>query len=323
MSSPPAPPPSGTVADVLAQAPPAEHSPTLIDDVRADIDEGLARALHGWDRPGPTLRITKRRAEVTERCPAQLLADADGVELSAPIVLGHLLDAAMSVLSMSVAAPYTSSWFHELARTVSVGDDEIARFLNRLDGPAESDLRNRTETRAAGLKSVLGDITALPSVAQDSIAVPFDTADVVLTGRIDLSIAAERRALVEVKSGKMHRSLYAELDHYALIDGLRNRRPADLVIGITLDPEPIVHSFPIDAAMVQRAAARVVRAAERLRAVDEAVLGQRWPPTSPGGHCSWCPLADRCPDISDVDRAAAEDRTWADAAEDGEELEPW
>ena len=322
---------STNLQEVVETAVPTAISEREISDLRAGLNSELEETLAGWDRPGDPLKITKDRLRRGQACNAQLLGGGP-VPMNEHIALGRVVDAAAPTIATAPDTPHRYSksgqplqgaWGHAIAEPLRVEDPELGDWYHALSTLHKKDHDQLVETRCEGLKGSIGDLRSFTVVSQNLTFVDL-AADVVLSARPDLIVLGTERIVVEVKSGKGH-GIGDELAFYALVESLSAGVAPALVVGISLLPLPNTFSLPVNIELLDRAASLVVNTARRCRAVDESVAAARWPLTTTGLHCTFCDLAEQCPDISDehLEEALLMAGHQVDEDADSAEEEPW
>ena len=104
-----------TVVDHLDQEVGPDHpAPGAVADLRRALEAELAARLEGWDGPGGPLGISKGRLLATARCPASVLAEAEPMTVSVPLVDGATLDVAAAMMAVSDKVPGPAPWLGAL-----------------------------------------------------------------------------------------------------------------------------------------------------------------------------------------------------------------
>ena len=292
--------------EVVESAAPTAISEQEISGLRADLNGELEEALAGWDRPEGPLRITKDRLRRSLTCTAQLMGGGP-VPMNEHLAVGRVVDVAASVLALAPAAPHEriengqqvpGTWRHAIAEPLRTEDLDFREWYEVLSAESRREHDESVEARCEELKRAIGNLTDFKVISQIRTIVDL-AADVVLSGRPDLVLLGPARVIVEIKSGKRF-GIDDELAFYALVDALSQGTAPSVIAGVSLLPTTTVTSHPVDLDLLQQSASRVVQAVRRCRAVDESVAKGQWPLTSPGHHCAFCDLAQRCPDIPDA-----------------------
>ena len=321
-----------TIQELVEEAEPTDVTEQEIAELRAGLDRALREALSGWDRPDGSLRITKDRLRRGRTCPAQLIGGGS-VPMNEPLAVGRVVDVAAAAIAVAPDAPHenndhavsvTETWNDAIAAPLRYEDPELQEWYEAQSSADQLEHDRNVAMRCEKLKRSMGDLTAFTVISQNRTTVEL-AADVVVSARPDLVVAAAERVLVEVKSGKGY-GIADELAFYALVETLCGGAAPATVAGLTLVPSGTLHPLPVDTDLLARAADRVVDAARLCREVDESITARRWPRTSSGPHCGFCDLAERCPDIPDEHLFEAQQRAH-DIEDDGDadamEEEPW
>ena len=251
--------------------------------------------------------------------------------MNEPLAVGRVIDVAASAIAVAPDTPHetnaavsvTETWNDAIAAPLRHEDAELQEWYEAQSSADQLEHDRIVATRCNELKRAMGDLTAFTVISQNWTTVEL-AADVVVSARPDLVVAAAECVLVEVKSGKGY-GIADELAFYALVETLCGGTAPAVVAGLTLVPSATLHPLPVDADLLARAADRVVETARLCREVDESMAARRWPRTFPGPHCGFCDLAERCPDIPDDYLYEVQQRAEQDIDEDGGavEEEPW
>ena len=311
-----------TVAEIVVGDVGADHpSVGLVAELRSWLEAELESVTTGWSGPGGPLGVTKSRILATARCPASVLAEADDLPLSIPLVAGASLDAAAALLLVSDRLPGSAPWLGALMPVLHQTAPDHAEYIEGLSVEDRQELRETVEAKGRRLAALLGDLRSVPGTAQEMFRVDLVDGRVTLTGRTDLVLGRGSRSVVEVKSGAVRAAHVDEAGFYALLASMRDGVAPRTTVVVTLDPG-VVTPYPVTEHSLEAAARRVVSTARDLIEIDRAVDDGRWPSTVPGDFCVWCGVVQRCPEAPDLARAEAQ--AGADSPElDDEEDEPW
>ncbi|MDH4077835.1 MAG: PD-(D/E)XK nuclease family protein [Acidimicrobiia bacterium] len=311
-----------TVEELTVAGPGPDHPGVgVVLDLRTWLEAELRAITEPWSGPGGPLGITKNRVLAAARCPASVLAEADDLPLSAPLVIGSVVDMAASMLLVSDKVPGTAPWLGALMPVLHQTDPDQAAFIESLSVEARQELRDLVQEKGERLARLLGDVRSIPGTAQEMFRVELSGAGVSLSGRADLVLGRGARTVVEVKSGAVRAAHVDEAGFYALLGALRDGvAPASTVV-VTLDPGAVTE-YPVTVDSLEASAQRVLTTAGVLVEVDRAVTARAWPVTSPSDFCVWCGVVQRCPDAPDLARAEAESVVELREPDD-RDLEPW
>jgi len=311
-----------TVADRLAASVGPDHpDPAAVAAIRHFLDDELDLIVADWDGPGPPLGISKGRLLATARCPASVLAEAEPMALSVPLVEGAALDVAAAMIAVSDKVPGTQPWLGALLPVMRQTEPDHAELIESLSVEDRDEVRERVHAKGERLRALLGDVRDVPVTTQEMFRAELAGGRVSLSGRTDLVLGRGARTVVEVKSGSVRPAHVDEAGFYALVAAMRDGVAPRSVIVVTLDPG-VVTDYPVTLDSLEAGAHRVLDAVRVLVDLDRAVVDGRWPVTTPGEQCAWCGVLERCPDAPDLARAQAQAATEPPEIDD-DEHEPW
>ncbi len=182
-----------TVAELTVAGPGPDHPGVgVVLDLRTWLEAELRAITEPWSGPGGPLGITKNRVLAAARCPASVLAEADDLPLSAPLVIGSVVDMAASMLLVSDKVPGTAPWLGALMPVLHQTDPDQAAFIESLSVEARQELRDLVQEKGERLARLLGDVRSIPGTAQEMFRVELTGAGVSLSGRADLVLGRGR-----------------------------------------------------------------------------------------------------------------------------------
>lgn len=301
------------LAELLSVAPRPvdDDAPAALRSLLEDASTRAVELLDGHDAADRLpLRLPKGRVAELAACErfavARHTAPHDGPS-SVPMMRGIALDRYV---------------LHELA--VGPVADPLEDLLSMLDAQADHAMRDQVIAAADRLE--LGPLAGAardwagiePSWwprTQTVAAVHLADGRVLCEGRVDVELGGPLTdrpgVVVEVKTGRPHRTHLAEVTHYALLVTFRDGRAPALVA--RWYPGGSLAHLPVTADVLRSAALRLAAA---IGTWAELHAGR--PPTETAGPaCAWCPHADLCPSARPPSDPLAEPEAGWDAGVDG------
>ncbi len=285
--------------DVLGSA--AADRRTWDPEVAADL---TGRIVEGVGPLAEELWVTKGSLTRVLGCEGRFVAEEDdGFAWTVPTARGSIAHKAVELLAFARDTPTALDMVDEtLARVV---DDEtllgraLTEFVRTLDPVEWAQLRSDTNRLASSFLDVFPPLQrAWAPVAERSMRAELAGGLLVVSGRPDLMLGrpqgtVARRVIVDWKSGRVRHDHLDDLGFYALLHTLFAGVPPVRVGTVYLDSGH-VESRPVDDALLESAARRLVDGARRL----VALRGGADPTLRPGPACAWCPRHQRqdCPD---------------------------
>lgn len=256
--------------------------------------EGALGVYAGWFDTASPLVVSKHHLATVHGCEAHHMA-----ERSAPFawnvntVRGTVVHKAIELLLNWPGDPVPA---HVADRAMErIVADPRASASDFLASLTDSE---RSELRGSVVSAVTNFVECFPPlrpqwrpVVEHSVRYQVESAEIVLTARVDLAIGLPgRKVIIDVKTGRLTPTHREDLRFYALVESLRSRQSPRALASYSLE------SARLDAEEVSEATlqAAVRRTVAGIGAIAELVTEKRPPTKRPGVQCRWCPLLESC-----------------------------
>ena len=280
------------VAAGIGLGPPVDR--TAIAELRADLDARLTEIAAPLPHGAASIVLTKARIRSVLACETGALAtEATDQEMTAGLMLGHLLDRVVAAYVVTGSVPPDP--FECAVESLRAERDERAlAWLESSSQDALDELGSELVERAARVRdswpSVEGTWWPRP---EDRVSIPLAGGRVRLVGRFDLLLGGAptpvERVIVELKAGTATAVHQPDLYWYGLLSALRDG-VVPRAVAVWSAADGMTTAAPLGAGSLESAALRVEAAAARW-----VELNRGRPPTItayPG--CRWCPVLASC-----------------------------
>ena len=285
-----------TLAHLIGRGVPDQHPRDLSERLHAEVEERLQEA--GVSPEGPPIWLGKHRLNDRDRCEGLLHAvmaeERPPFEHSARTAAGALFHAAIEIDVATERMIDPRSISERSAARLSAADGAFGPYWERLDVVDRAALvadagRHLTLFRDSfpPLLRAWCPQTELP------MRVRLLAGRVVLAGTPDLVLGAQRRLVIDFKSGRAWPEHAEDMRFYGLVLLLRAGAAPYRVATFFLDSGEW-QSEDVTEPTLRHAMHRVVRVAA---AVARANAGVR-PALNPGYHCGRCPRRGTCPAVA-------------------------
>lgn len=176
------------------------------------------------------------------------------------------------------------------------GTGSLADWLQTCSLAEQAELRGEVNERVAKFLECFPPLKKeWRPVTESRIAVDLFGGDVVLAGRVDLTLGhargtTARKVLIDLKSGGFSPQHVDDLRFYALIETIRIGTPPRLLATYYLD-QGLPHPEAVTEGLLHSAARRTIDGAHRMVAL---LHHDHVPVKRPGTPCRWCPLLADC-----------------------------
>ncbi len=215
------------VATGIGLGPPVDRA--AIAELRADLDARLTEIAAALPHGAASIVLTKARIRAVLACETGALAtEATDQEMTAPLMLGHLLDRVVAAYVVTGSVPPDP--FGSAVESLRAERDERAlAWLESTAPDALDELRSELVERAARVRD------SWPAVEstwwprpEDRVSIPLAGGRVRLVGRFDLLLGGAptpvERVIVELKAGTATAVHQPDLYWYGLLSALARRR---------------------------------------------------------------------------------------------------
>lgn len=295
-----------TFTDLLAVGGERPYAPpTLVDDLRARLEEGTGAALERWTER--SLWLSKGQLFNALRCEGQFRAERE-----TPRTAGkHPATATGDVTHRALQLAYThpnrpvAEYVRHAVAALRGADRDFDAFFTGADVATQSDVAMQATSRVTAF------LDSWP-VLQDAWAPRFEepiqakVGALTLSSRVDLLLGRPRTTgqqtmfIADWKSGSLRDEHADEAMFYALVATLRYGIPPfrstvySLASGTFTDPD-------VTPDRLWAAAEQVVAG---VNSIVDVLTDRREPELTAGGHCAYCPLRDACAAFAELQQSS-------------------
>lgn len=272
--------------------------PELRDELRAELEEGVAEVAAGLDPERP-MRINKHALASVHGCEAKWLAEADEPFVVTPATARGTV--------VHKAVELSVHWPHERDRHPLDLVDAAVESLMAADTWVTEFLAGMSTLEQAELRGNAGEVVAkfletwppMPSswwpVTETALWAELGAGRVKLRGVVDLTLGRARegranKAVIDLKTGGFVPGHVEDLRFYALLDTLRCGVPPRLLATYYLDAGTLQPEL-VTEQLLWSAVARTVDGVRRIAELRAATVE---PTRRPSPACRWCSLRDGC-----------------------------
>ncbi len=267
-----------------------EFPPTLRDELRAELEEGLHH-LSGDIHPDDPVWVSKHALSSVHGCEVRLLAERDEpFEWSIPTARGTVAHKAIELSVNWRGEPTPAELVDESIARLANGGDSLAEFLQRATEVEVVELRAEVLDRVTKFVESFPPLQARwRPVTESRARVELVAGRVVLSGKVDLSLGQARgtsagKVLIDLKTGGFTPSHLDDLRFYALLETIRLGTPPRLVAGYYLDAG-VARPERVTEATLRATVARITDGVDRLVRLTHGTVE---PTLRPGPACRWC-----------------------------------
>lgn len=273
-----------------------EFRPELRAELREQLDEALTPLKDLVQEP--PLFVSKRALGLVHTCEKHYVADVSReFQWSVPAARGTLAHKAVELMvGFRVIPPPLDLLDEALARLIN-GGASISDFLGSLSEGERAELLAEANDRVTTFMETFPPLKReWRPVTESRVRAELCGGAFTFSGKTDLSLGFSRghqagKVLVDLKSGRPHRSHIDDLRFYALLETLKLGTPPRLLVNYYLE-EGRPQSEKVTEDLLWTAAKRTVDAVAKI--CELTASEPRSPTLGPSGACRFCPVLDSC-----------------------------
>ncbi len=283
------------VLDELGSTDRPEFEPGLRDELFQELQDAftpMATVVTLED----DLFVSKRALGMALTCEQHYVTDSEGeFAWSVPTARGTVAHKAIE-LTVGYRGHPTPLDLIEAALARLEQDRSIGDFLLGLSEPERADLiASSNDQVAAFLESFPPLQRQWRPVTEARVRAEFLGGALQLGGKVDLQLGYARgrsagKVIIDLKTGRAHRTHVDDLRFYALIETLKHGVPPRLLVSYYLDAAS-PHTEPVTEEILWTAARRTAEGVSRMVELRQK---DTKPTRTPSGACSFCPLNTSC-----------------------------
>jgi hypothetical protein len=275
---------------------PAQFDPGLRDDLRAELEEGLAPLLDALP-DDESLYLSKYPLSQVHGCEVRFVAShAEPFGWTVPSARGSVAHKAIELSIHWDGEPLPLDLVDEAMARLANGTGSLADWLQTNHEVDRAELRAEANERVSKFLECFPPLKpAWRPVTESSAKVELFEQRIVLQGRVDLTLGharglVARKVLIDFKSGGFSPTHIDDLRFYALLETLRIGTPPRQLATYYLDSgRPHPESVTED--LLRSAVRRTVDGATHM---TELIFTDRLATKRTGPACRWCPLLPVC-----------------------------
>ncbi len=284
------------VLDELGAKERPEFRPELREELRHELESALAPMIDEIE--DPPLFVSKRKLSMVHGCEGRFVAEEmSEFEWNVPAARGTVAHKAIELLVGWTGTPSPLELVKQAMDRLEADEfKSIAMFLQSLSQGERAELTGLVNDYVTTFTETFPPLRAVwKPVAESRVRAELCGEHIAMQGVVDLSLGFARgneagKVLIDLKSGRPHRSHVDDLRFYALLEMLKIGTPPRLLVNYYLEAgDP--RSELVTEDLLWSTSKRVVDAVQKM---VELQANAREPELQASSSCRFCPARDSC-----------------------------